>query len=487
MNNLKLPADILNSYRVPDEDQISALLRQEKEGINRKAVVLDDDPTGVQTVHDISVFTNWEKDTIREAFEEEGSLFYILTNSRGLTQSETRKAHREIADVVGEVAAETGIPYFFISRSDSTLRGHYPLETEVLKERYEANTQKRIDGEILCPFFKEGGRFTIDNIHYVKTGDELVPACMTEFAKDKTFGYSALTMPEYIEEKTAGRFSKDQVTCISLDDLRSQNYDRIEEQLLGVTDFGKVIVNAIDYVDIRVFCIALYRAMKKGKEFIFRTAAAIVKVLGDVSDQPLLTRRDMVTSDNTNGGIIVIGSHTQKTTRQLEELRKETGMECIELNASMVKDDEAFRQEIDRCISREEELIREGKTVCCYTTRSLITADTGNKEDELRLAVKISDAVQSLVGKLNVVPSFIIAKGGITSSDIGTRALRVRRARVLGQIRPGIPVWQLGEESRFPGIPYVIFPGNVGDDRTLLEAAEVLMKVGRLRPDPEAL
>lgn len=475
MNNLKLPADILNSYPVPDEDQISALLRQEKEGINRKAVVLDDDPTGVQTVHDISVFTNWEKETIREAFEEEGSLFYILTNSRGLTQAETRKAHRDIADVVGEVAAEMGIPYFFISRSDSTLRGHYPLETEVLKERYEANTHRRIDGEILCPFFKEGGRFTIDNIHYVKTGDELVPACMTEFAKDKTFGYSALTMPEYIEEKTAGRFSKDQVTCISLDDLRSQNYDRIEEQLLEVTDFGKVIVNAIDYVDIRVFCVALYRAMKKGKEFIFRTAAAIVKVLGDVSDQPLLTRRDMVTSDNPNGGIIVIGSHTEKTTRQLEQLRKETDIECIELNAALVKDDEAFRQEIERCIAREEELIREGKTVCCYTTRSLITADTGNKEDELRLAVKISDAVQSLVGELKAVPSFIIAKGGITSSDIGTRALRVRKAKVLGQIRPGVPVWQLGQESRFPMTPYVIFPGNVGDDRTLLEAAEVLM------------
>ena len=475
MNNLIMPADILNKYPVPDEAQISALLRQEKSGINRKAVVLDDDPTGVQTVHDISVFTNWEKDTIREAFEEESSLFYILTNSRGLTQAETRIAHREIADVVGEVASEMGVPYFFISRSDSTLRGHYPLETEVLKERYEANMQRKIDGEILCPFFKEGGRFTINNIHYVKNGDELFPACMTEFAKDKTFGYSALTMPEYIEEKTAGRFSKDQVTCISLDDLRSQNYDRIEAQLLGVTDFGKVIVNAIDYVDIKVFCIALYRAMKKGKEFIFRTAAAIVKVMGDVSDQPLLTRSDMITSHNPNGGIIVIGSHTQKTTRQMEELRKAGGIEFIELNAALVKDDEAFRQETERCIAREEELIREGKTVCCYTTRSLITADTGNKEDELRLAVKISDAVQSLVGKLKTAPSFIIAKGGITSSDIGTKALKVRKATVLGQIRPGIPVWQLGQESRFPMMPYVIFPGNVGDDKTLLEAAEVLM------------
>lgn len=478
MNNIKILADVQAMYPSPDEERVSALLKQERIGINRKAVVLDDDPTGVQTVHDISVYTSWEKETIREAFAEESSLFYILTNSRGLTQAETKSVHREIADVVAEVSAEMDIPYFFISRSDSTLRGHYPLETEVLKERYEAGTGKRIDGEILCPFFKEGGRYTVDNIHYVRNGEELIPACMTEFAKDKTFGYAALTMPEYVEEKTSGRFKAAEVTCISLDDLRSLNYERIETQLLEVTDFGKVIVNAIDYVDIKVFCTALYRAMKKGKEFIFRTAAAIVKVMGDVTDQPLLTGSDMIVNENPNGGIIIIGSHTQKTTKQLEELRKAGDIEFIELNAALVKDDEAFRLEISRCIDREEELIRQGKNVCCYTTRTLITADTGDKEDELRLAVKISDAVQSLVGKLNAVPSFIIAKGGITSSDIGTRALKVRKARVLGQIRPGVPVWQLGEESRFPMTPYVIFPGNVGDDRTLLEAAEVLMKKG---------
>ena len=118
--------------------------------------------------------------------------------------------------------------------------------------------------------------------------------------------------------------------------------------------------------------------------------------------------------------------------------------------------------------------IKAGKTVCCYTTRALITADTGDKEDELRLSVKISDAVQSLVGRLSVTPSFVIAKGGITSSDVGTKALAVKKANVLGQIKPGIPVWQTGEESKFPLTPYVIFPGNVGEITTLREAVEVL-------------
>ena len=262
--------------------------------------------------------------------------------------------------------------------------------------------------------------------------------------------------------------------CISLEDIHDMAFDKIEAQLMSVKDFNKIIVNAVDYADLKVFCVALYRAMAKGKVFMFRTAAAIVKVMGGVTDQPLLTRAQIVVKETDNGGIIVVGSHTNKTTAQVEELKKLTEIEFVELDATLVRDEEAFEKEVQRCLAKEEECIRAGKTVCCYTTRALITADTGDKEDELRLSVRISDAVQSLVGRLTVTPSFVIAKGGITSSDVGTKALAVKRANVLGQIRPGIPVWQTGEESKFPQTPYVIFPGNVGENTTLREAVEVL-------------
>lgn len=332
---MALKAEVLTSYKKIDEVYIDTLLKQEIEKNNKKIVVLDDDPTGVQTVHDISVYTNWEKETIRQGFEEKNNLFYILTNSRGFTAEKTTAAHNEISAVVDEVARETGREYIFISRSDSTLRGHYPLETEILKANYEKNTGKTIDGEILCPFFKEGGRFTIDDVHYVKYGDKLIPANETEFAKDKTFGYTAATMPEYIEEKTKGTYKAENVTCISLEDIHNMDIEKIENLLMNVQGFNKIIVNAVDYADIKVFCVALYRAMAKGKVFMFRTAAAIVKVMGGVSDQPLLTRQQMVTKETDNGGIIVVGSHTDKTTRQVEELKKLTDIEFIELNATL--------------------------------------------------------------------------------------------------------------------------------------------------------
>ena len=96
---MAINAEVLTSFNKIDEAYIDGLLKKEIEANNKKIVVLDDDPTGVQTVHDISVYTNWDKDSIHQGFEEENNLFYILTNSRGFTVEQTTKAHHEIAQV----------------------------------------------------------------------------------------------------------------------------------------------------------------------------------------------------------------------------------------------------------------------------------------------------------------------------------------------------------------------------------------------------
>ncbi|MEF9945536.1 MAG: four-carbon acid sugar kinase family protein [Lachnospiraceae bacterium] len=470
---MKLDASILEKQKKVDEALIDRLLNQEIKASNVKIVVLDDDPTGVQTVHNVSVYTDWTKESIAKGFQETNNLFYILTNSRGFTVAQTEEAHRQIAQTVSETAAIQHKGYLLVSRSDSTLRGHYPLETETLKSVMEEQENKVIDGEILCPFFKEGQRFTLNDIHYVRYGTELIPAGETEFAKDKTFGYTSSDLKAYIEEKTQGRYQKEKVVSISLEELRNVNLDGITQKLMEVKHFNKVVVNAVDDVDVKVFCIALYRAMSMGKTYLFRTAASFVKALGGITTRELLTKEDMVKKQNANGGIVVVGSHTDKTTRQLEELKKVQNVECIEFNSDLVLDPKAFEEEIQTVLKKEEQILKDGKTVVIYTKRKLLVVAEDSEEDALVRSVKISDAVQSLVGKLNVEPQFVIAKGGITSSDVGTKALAVKRATVLGQIRPGIPVWETGSESKFPNVPYVIFPGNVGEDTTLREAVEV--------------
>jgi uncharacterized protein YgbK (DUF1537 family) len=226
----------------------------------------------------------------------------------------------------------------------------------------------------------------------------------------------------------------------------------------------------------KIFIIAFLRSVKAGKEFMFRSAAAVPKVLGGVSDKPLLIKEELITSGNPNGGIVLIGSHVNKTTVQLEALKNcKYAIEFIEFNAHLVKEDGGLKQEIERVVKLVENCIKSGKTVAVYTSRQLVQLETTDKDKILETSVKVSDAVTSIIGFLTVKPAFIIAKGGITSSDVGTKALKVKKANVMGQIKQGIPVWMTGPESKFPGMPYVIFPGNVGEVITLKETVEVLI------------
>ena len=455
-----------------DEAAVDVALTKELLDFDRKIIVLDDDPTGVQTVNGIHVYTDWTEESIAAGFAEENRMFFILTNSRAFQTAQTEEEHRTIAARVAAEARRTGKEFMLISRSDSTLRGHYPLETVTLARTLEESGE-RIDGEVLMPFFKEGGRFTIGDVHYVQEGAELTPAGDTEFARDKTFGYTSSDMKEYIEEKTQGAFRAADVVSISLDDLRAMRVDVIIKQLMAVTDFRKVIVNAVDYVDVKVFAIAMIRAMKEGKHFLFRTAAAWTKVIGGVTDKPLLRRDELVVPGNANGGLIIIGSHVKKTTEQFEKLRELDAVKFVEFNHLLVLDTPRLEAELQRIIRETEDAIRHGMTVAVYTGRKRF--DAGSEAESLRVSVQISDALTSIVRRLTVQPAFLIAKGGITSSDVGTKGLSVRRALVLGQVAPGIPVWQTGAESKFPGMSYIIFPGNVGAVETLRDVVKMLL------------
>lgn len=466
--------EVLASIPSVDTKLVQQMLKDELRNLNKKIIVLDDDPTGVQTVHGISVYTDWSLESIEMGFKEDNTMFFLLTNSRGFTAAETEQAHIEIAENIVKVANKVNKDFIVISRGDSTLRGHYPLETEVLKNTVEQNSNVQYDGEVILPFFKEGGRFTTDNIHYVQYDEQLVPAGETEFAKDRTFGYKKSHLGEWVEEKTEGKYTAEKTTYISLTSLRELNVEGITNQLLQVKNFDKVVVNAVDYVDVEIFVIALVKAMKAGKQFMFRSAAALTKVIGGVSDKSLLTREELIKEETNHGGLILVGSHVKKTTEQLEVLKTNESIEFIEFDCHLVLEANKFQQEIDRVIETTESLIKEGKTVTVYTRRERLDLGEGKKEEELKLSVQISDAVTSIVQRLRIRPNFIIAKGGITSSDIGTRGLEVKRATVAGQIKPGIPVWLTGEESKFPGIAYVIFPGNVGAVTTLKETVDML-------------
>jgi len=443
--------------------------------IKRKIIVLDDDPTGIQTVHSIPVYTSWDFSTLRQIMEDKHKLIYILTNSRALTSVETQRLHKQLARDLKLVALEEGKKFLLISRSDSTLRGHYPLENKTIYN--ELTKDEKIDGEIIIPFFLEGGRFTFNDIHYIKEGDVLVPIGQTEFARDSVFGYKSSNLKEWIEEKTAGQYPAGQVISISLNMLRAKDIKGVLHKLLEIKNFNKVIVNAVEYTDIKVFLIALSESINKGKNYLFRTAASFVQVIGGINPKPPLTKETLYPKGKPSmPGLIIIGSYVQKTTRQMKKLAELSNLIWVEWDVSQVKTQECLRAEIDRVASEVKKGFNFEKDVCIYTSREYYRSNSQdqNNDKDLIFSSRISNGLVKVIQALKIRPGFLVAKGGITSSDIGVKGLNVRRAMVMGQIQPGIPVWKLGSESRFPGLPYIIFPGNVGTDDTLKKVIEIL-------------
>lgn len=528
----RLPLSVLERYPRPDAEAIHHQFLEEWKGFGRKIAVLDDDPTGVQTVHDIHVYTDWSRESLEEGMQEENAMFFILTNSRSFSAEKTAWEHETLVRRAVQAAGQAGKELIFVARGDSTLRGHYLLEPQVIRKTLEKETGKRIHGLVVCPFFREGGRFTINGIHYVKEGEELVPAAQTEFAADKTFGYRASHLGDYVEEKSGGAYSGKQCIYITLPLLRARAYDEITGMLLRAEDFCPVCVDAICESDVEVFATCLLRAIKKGKEFVIRSAAAVPKVLGNVPDKAPLSRQELLGGQNSGaegifgcgeearmqgdsgcgeesaacaasagkdireaetgsggsavraaacgttaeyGGLVLVGSHVKKTTAQLETLRgTRSSVAFVEFHVNACLLPDGLEEETRRVIRRAEALMGQGKTAVVYTSRTLMAPDGMSGDELLELSVRISDAVTGVVAGLTRQPRFLIAKGGITSSDVGTRALGVKRALVLGQAAPGIPVWKTGPESKFPGLPYIIFPGNVGDADTLREIVERL-------------
>jgi len=425
-------------------------------------VVLDDDPTGTQTMHDIPVVTTWSFEQLRDLFNEKCPVFYILTNSRSLSPGEAKKLVRKIARNLEKVSDKTKRNYKIILRSDSTLRGHHPEEMDAVIEIWNYEPELKI----IHPAFIEGGRYTFKSIHYAKEGTRYIPCGETQFARDPSFGYNSSNLCDWIIEKTHGRVSTDQITRLTLDALREESIDELTHQIREIDKGNYLISDALTYSDIDKFCLAL---LKSQRTFISRTGASFVASVSGVGSRDLLDYSEFKYMSE-NGGMIIVGSYVDITTRQINTLIEHTDIikKVIDVKQLLQrKDAKDYLHEISDSI---QTLLLKKEDVLVYTSREVVTSN--DIVDNLDIGKRISTFISDLVGSLSVTPSYLIAKGGITSSDIATKSLAVKRARIMGQLLPGIPVWELGKESKYPGMPYVIFPGNVGDDNALLSAFE---------------
>ncbi len=430
----------------------------------KRLVIIDDDPTGGQTTHDVSVFMDWSTETLRKAIASGEPVFFISTNSRSLSPEEAKTVSLEVGGNLREAARLEGAEVIIASRSDSTLRGHFPYEVDALADGLE----QELDGTIVVPAFFEGGRYTVDDIQWVEQGGEVVPAHQTEFARDPVFGFKHSDLKEWIAEKTEGAIRPGDVRSISLKLLREGGPEAVAETLSGVRKGMPVIANAACYEDLEILALGIISEEEKGRKFAYRCAASFVKARGGFSDRALLTGRDF--SLGRGPGLVVVGSYVDRTSRQLKELLDSGLADGIEISVRKLQKEETRAAEIESTAQSVNEKLSSGITAVLYTSR---TVDRASNKSFLETGRTVILSLCEVIRKTRLRPDYLVAKGGITSIELARAALDVKEASVLGQIINGTPVWKLGKESRWPDIPYVVFPGNVGDDYALRRVIEI--------------
>lgn len=426
-----------------------------------KIIVLDDDPTGSQTVHSCLLLTRWDVATLKKALLDASPLFFVLTNTRGMSAEQAATLTTEVCSQLKLALAELQasgqvIHPLLVSRSDSTLRGHYPIETDVIAQQLGP-----FDAHFLVPAFFEGGRITRNSCHYLIVNGKEVPTHLTEFAKDSVFGYQHSYLPDYVEEKTHGRIKAKEVVQFRLDDVRGSCLDR----LMSLSGNVCCTVDAETQIDLDNFCCQLQTAINQGKYFLFRSAASLLTSLAKLPPQPVRAQDMQHYVRNARPGAVIVGSHVNKTTLQLQQLLKLPDVISIEVDVEQIEPDHrGLLQAITATIQQAHD---SGYTPVIFTSRTeKIFAD---QKTRLAFGEMVSAFLINVVRNLPATLGFLISKGGITSNDVLSSGLELQSARVLGQILAGCSVIRCpGDHPHFPDLPVVIFPGNVGDEQALV-------------------
>ncbi len=432
-----------------------------------KIIVLDDDPTGSQTVHSCLLLMKWDVDTLRLGLADASPIFFVLTNTRAMTPEKALTTTQEVCQNLKQaIAAEQVQEFLVVSRSDSTLRGHYPIETDAIAEVLGS-----FDAHFLTPAFFEGGRFTRDSIHYLVVNGVPTPVHETEFAKDSVFGYQHSYLPDYVAEKTQGRITADQVERFVLADIRAGVLDR----LLQLHDNQCVVVDAETQTDMNQFAAAVLQASAQGKRFLFRSAASLLTALAALPPQPIAAEEMARYVRQGKPGAVIVGSHVKKTTEQLEELLKAPGTVAIEVDVAHLLEESSDQREalLKQTLDRAHQAHQQGQTPVIFTSRQELTFE--DTQTRLDFGVAVSTLLMDILQGLPDQIGFLISKGGITSNDTLSTGLALTAARLLGQILPGVSVVRTPEaHPQFPNLPVVLFPGNVGDQFALAAAYQRL-------------
>ncbi len=445
-----------------------------------KIIIFDDDPTGSQTVYGCPLLFNWDEKTLEKAFIKSSPLIFILSNTRSLSSVLAVKKTREICSSIKKFFLKQGYSkddYFYISRGDSTLRGHGVLEPAILAEELGP-----FHATFHIPAFLEGGRTTENGIHYLNG----IPVHTTDFGSDNIFGFSTSDLAKWIEEKSFGKIQAENILHVEIKqlDIAFNNEDGFKSLLSFLSKLENNISVVVD-AKLPHHLETLARAIKivsREKRFLFRTAASFINSLSGLPSNPHDTA-DLVSLKSKNNefdykpGLIMVGSHVKLATDQLEVLLKDNSCEGLEIPVSKLADIfalEDYQKEIleleDILLSKIDDILHIKKVPVLYTTREEMKFSSYSKR--MNFGLDLAEFMAILVRKITNKLGYIISKGGITTQLLLQKGLNFNQVDLRGQILPGLSIVK-GISDQYD-LPVVTFPGNLGNEKTLLESFRLM-------------
>lgn len=452
-----------------------------------KVIVLDDDPTGSQTVHSCPLLLRWDPGTLRCGLAHSSPLLFVLANTRALGAREAHERVVEICQALRPVLAEAQAAgvidrWLVVSRGDSTLRSHFPVEVETIEQELGP-----FDATLLVPAFLPGGRTTVDGVHLLHGQ----PVHTTPFARDRLFGFSTSHLPAWVEEKTGGRVAATAVHQLTLRDLEA-GQEALEQRLSALPPGAMVAVDAQDQRHLDALGAAV-RALSGGEpgnrpwRFLFQSAASLLNGLVELPPQPLDARglaslRRQGPDGEPLPGLVLVGSHVPLADAQLAELLEAPGCAGVEIPVAKVARvvegpaPKEWLASLERqWLAELEAVLARGATPVLFTSRGELHC--ASPAERRRLGQELAGLMARLAARLAPGLGYLISKGGITSHTLLADGLGVGAVALQGQLLPGLSLVLTPAEAPVPQLPVLTFPGNLGEAQTLRQAW-ALMEAG---------
>ncbi len=446
----------------------------------KKIIVFDDDPTGSQTVHNCPLLLNFDKEVLLKGIRSSSKLLFLLTNTRAMLPTLAEETIRGICKSLIKVLVNQDLrleDICFISRGDSTLRGHGVLEPDVLHQELGP-----FDATFHVPAFFEGGRTTVDGIHLL----DGLPVHKSIYSKDKIYSYSTSHLPSWIEEKSKGLIKANTIAHISLEQLNKASSSQIGmksliDYLLSFSENKTVVVDAQFPDQLKSLAVAV-KSLQSSKRFLFRSSASFINALSGISyhsknSKYFSSLRIKGNSTLPKPGIVLVGSHIELADQQLRTLLKHSNCEGVELPVNKIakileeSSPDVFLPQLEKSFLHQiKNTLSKKKTPVLYTSRGEL--HFSSLYQRIDFGISLAKIMARLTANVLNDLGYIISKGGITTNILLSYGLKLNSVNLKGQILPGLSVVLPYEEEKVGPIPILTFPGNLGDHQTLLAAWE---------------